>query len=137
MERLTARVFVTLALISMLFASSTCEDRIAGEDGVLEGKISIGPLCPVETDPPQPGCLPTAETYKEYPVGIWTTDGNRKVARISPAQDGSFSLLLVPGQYLVKLDISTVIGGSNLPMIIEVNTLEKTTVKIDIDTGIR
>ena len=32
--------------------------------GILMGKISIGPLCPVETDPPQPGCLPTADTYK-------------------------------------------------------------------------
>lgn len=41
--------------------------------GTLMGKISIGPLCPVETAPPQPGCLPTADTYKTWQLSVWNT----------------------------------------------------------------
>jgi len=33
-----------------------------GIGGVLKGKITICPLCPVETVPPSPGCTPTSET---------------------------------------------------------------------------
>jgi hypothetical protein len=105
--------------------------------GILEGTISIGPICPVETIPPSSDCLPTAETYKAYPVSIWTSDGSRRVALITPSLDGSFSMELDPGQYLIKLDKTNGIGGSNLPLEVVISTLEKTTVSIDIDTGIR
>jgi hypothetical protein len=36
------------------------------EQGFLRGDISIGPLCPVETIPPNPNCQPTEATYSEY-----------------------------------------------------------------------
>jgi hypothetical protein len=137
MERLISKLVPLLAIMSVLFTFSTCEDNISGDNGLLEGTISIGPICPVETDPPSPECLPTAETYKAYPVGIWTQDGRRRITQITPAMDGSFSVGLVPGQYLIKLDKENTIGGSNLPVIVVITTLEKSILNIDIDTGIR
>jgi hypothetical protein len=137
MERLFLKLVPLLAILSMLFTFSTCEDNISGDDGLLEGTISIGPICPVEKDPPSPECLPTAETYKAYPVSVWTSDGSRKIAQINPALDGSFSVVLVPGKYLVKLEKDYGIGSSNLPFTVVISSLEKTVVSISIDTGIR
>jgi hypothetical protein len=137
MRKFIYNCIFSLTILPALFNPSGCDGRITLEQGVLEGTISIGPICPVETDPPRPECLPTAETYKAYPVGIWTADGGQKVAQLSPALDGSFSIELDPGEYLIKLDKDNSIGGGNLPLRVEVITLEKTTVSIDIDTGIR
>ena len=104
----------------------------------LEGVISIGPICPVETDPPDPGCLPTAETYKAYPVSIWTSNGRRKIAQVNPALDGSYKTELDPGNYLVKLGTANNrIGSSNLPAEVTITSQNKTVLNIDIDTGIR
>ncbi|MBI4170753.1 MAG: hypothetical protein HY514_03595 [Candidatus Aenigmarchaeota archaeon] len=49
------RNFISAALL----ASTS---MLTQEKGFLAGRITIGPLCPVETDPPQPECLLTAET---------------------------------------------------------------------------
>ena len=43
-------------------------ENISG--GYVVGKISIGPICPVETVPPRPECLPTAETFKAWQTAI-------------------------------------------------------------------
>lgn len=107
------------------------------ESGFLEGIISIGPICPVETDPPQAGCLPTAETYKAYPVSVWSSDGSVKVAVIDPALDGSFKIELMPGNYRIILEKQNGPGGSNLPQEVTIKPSGKTLVNVEIDTGIR
>jgi hypothetical protein len=128
------RLILFIGLISMF----GCEKQSNHENGFLEGKISIGPLCPVETDPPSPGCMPTAETYKAYPVYVCTPDGSKKIELISPALDGSFKTELAPGKYLVILDkVQIKIGSSNLPQEVTIKPLETTVISIDIDTGIR
>ena len=137
MVRLLYSLIFSVAILPALFNPSGCDSKITQESGFLEGKISIGPICPVETDPPVAECLPTAETYKAYPVSIWTSEGSRKVAQLNPALDGSFSIELDPGQYLIKLEKDNSIGGSNLPVTVVISSLQKTTVNIDIDTGIR
>jgi hypothetical protein len=127
-----------LALIAGLYFVSGCSEHPGQDTGLLEGVISIGPLCPVERIPPDPACLPTAETYKAYPVSVWTSDGNRKIAQINPALDGSFSTELASGSYLVILEKGlNSVGGSNLPASVSINSLEKTILDINIDTGIR
>ena len=121
-----------------LFLISGCDKQYTQETGFLEGKISIGPLCPVEKDPPDPDCLPTYETFKAYPVSIWTSDGKRKITRINPALDGSYRIELVPGSYLIKLDREqNTIGSSNLPVQASIVAQKETFLNIDIDTGIR
>ncbi len=126
-----------LVFIGGLLLFSGCDKQAEPENGFLEGTISIGPLCPVETDPPAPECLPTAETYKAYPVYVCTPDGSKKIALISPALDGSFKTELAPGKYLVVLDKEQRIGSSNLPQEVTINSFETTLINIEIDTGIR
>jgi hypothetical protein len=122
---------------SGLFAASGCEKTGSQDPGFLEGVISIGPLCPVEQVPPQPPCLPTAETYKAWPVGIWTIDGGKLVALILPNLDGSYKTELYPGTYLVKLVNHQSIGSNNLPALVTITAFNNTNLNINIDTGIR
>jgi len=90
MEKNIFKNILRFFFIAGLLYISGCSKYSYQENGILAGTISIGPICPVETIPPDPGCLPTAETYKAYPVYIWTVDGSKKIALISPALDGSF-----------------------------------------------
>jgi hypothetical protein len=113
-------------------------DGTGSELGILVGTINIGPLCPVETVPPDPACLPTAETFKAYPVGIWTADGKTKVITISPDIHGSYSQQLPQGFYLINRETTqTGIGGSNLPLTVGIAAGYTTVININIDTGIR
>jgi hypothetical protein len=138
MKKLISDVILALAIFIGLTINSGCDKSTFENKGILEGKISIGPLCPVETDPPQPGCLPTAETYKAYPVDVWTADGKIKICRLGPSLEGDYTAELEPGKYRIMLgNLNPGPGGCNLP--VEVNILpDKITVlDISIDTGIR
>jgi len=138
MLRLNFKLIVSSAFLVCLSCISGCDKLNIQEAGYLEGKISIGPLCPVETVPPEPGCLPTAETYKAYPVSIWTSNGRRKIEQIYPALDGTYRIELIPGNYLIILErVQNAIGSSNLPKEVSIIPQKETILDIDIDTGIR
>lgn len=131
------RLFSWLMIMSFLLSFQGCEKTNNGENGTIKGSISIGPICPVERDPPDPGCLPTAETYKAYPVYIRPLNGSVKTL-ISPSADGSFLMELAPGKYYLTLEKQQYgIGSSNLPMEAIVNPGQETDLSIEIDTGIR
>ncbi len=130
-------VLKALILAGLILVLS-CDKQTLSEPGFLEGKISIGPICPVEQDPPDPGCLPTAETYKAYPVSIWTSNGSRKIIQLNPSLDGSYKTELEPGMYQVILESGgNGPGHSNLPAKVSVISKTATIFNIDIDTGIR
>jgi hypothetical protein len=110
----------------------------SGTKGNLTGVISIGPICPVETDPPNPACLPTAETYKAYPVSVFTENGHLKLLTLTPALDGTYAVKLSSGRYIVVLERDMKgVGGSNLPVTVTITPDENTLLDINIDTGIR
>ncbi|MBI5881449.1 DUF333 domain-containing protein [archaeon] len=108
-----------------------------GEDmtGYLEGKITIGPICPVERYPPDPNCQPKQETFDAWKVAVMKQ--GVKVAELNPALDGSFSILLPAGRYVIDFVTHHGIGGGALPADITVRAAGTTTLDIDIDTGIR
>jgi len=138
MAQYSKNIILGLTLLMGLLLITGCDKLSSDEAGILEGKISIGPICPVETDPPDPGCLPTAETYKAYPVAVWKADGGRKILQINPALDGTYKTSLEPGKYLIKLETgSGSIGSSNLPVEVIILSDNITNLNINIDTGIR
>ena len=133
--------FLIILIIGMLFVSGCIQQQntITSEKGFLEGKIVIGPLCPVERNPPDPACLATEETYKAWPVAVWTTDKRSKVAQIETDPEGSYRIELSAGDYVIDLEKQKRfgIGGNNLPATIKIRSGETTTFNINIDTGIR
>ena len=104
-------------------------------NGVLEGRVSIGPICPVERVPPDPACQPKPETYQAWPIGVF--EGKHKVTTIVVKADGTFSMELPPGTYVVDHLKQQHFGKGTLPATVEINSGETTTLDIVIDTGIR
>ena len=127
-----------IAILLIITFHSGCSKKTQPESGYLNGTISIGPICPVETIPPDPGCLPTAETYKAFPVSIFTGDGKTQITQLSPSLNGYFINELHTGNYLIKLERDqNNIGGSNLPVEVTITSGDTTLLDISIDTGIR
>ncbi len=128
-----------IGLIGGIILISGCiqQQNQISEKGFLEGNVTIGPLCPVERFPPDPGCKPTEETYKAWPVAVYTSDKKIKVTQIKPDLDGTYKIELSAGNYIVDLEKQQPFGGRNLPATISINSGKTTTLNIDIDTGIR
>ena len=137
MKKSGSTVIFGLAFCGLLFMAG-CEKQLTHDTGFLEGVISIGPICPVESVPTRPECLPTADTYKAYPVNVYSSDGSKLIAHINPGLDGTFRTELVPGNYLVILDLNqNKAAGSNLPAEVSIVSSGETILNISIDTGIR
>jgi hypothetical protein len=123
-------------LIGSILLVSSCDPNASKETGTLEGKISIGPICPVESIPPNPACLPTQETYNNWPVYVWSIDKKEKIAQLQPQLNGNYTLELVVGAYILDLDKQHIFG-KNLPATISIKNNENTVFNVNIDTGIR
>jgi hypothetical protein len=110
----------------------------ASKPGTLRLKISIGPLCPVETVPPQPGCKPTFETYKAWQTAIWNSTKTQKILDVVPNLDGTFNVNLSEGNYVIDFVNSTnKIGKAGLPKSFTITHNQTTDLSVNIDTGIR
>lgn len=138
MEKISPLRFACFVLVAGIVGFTDCKKQSSHENGTLKGVISIGPICPVERNPPDPACQPTAETYKAYPVYVCTPDGSSKIELISPALDGTYIITLPAGSYRIVLDkAQTGPGSNNLPAQISINASDTTKLNISIDTGIR
>ncbi len=120
-----------LALIILFSACSNSESR-----GLLKGTVNIGPLCPVESIPLQPECIPTEKTFQAFPVAIYSSDKKTIISRISPSANSSYETELPEGNYVVDLENPHPFGKS-LPATVEIRKNETTRLDISIDTGIR
>lgn len=115
-----------------------CEFAVCPEvkTGILEGRITIGPLCPVERIPPDPNCQPTEATYKAWQIAVYTLDKKTKIVQIEPDLDGSYQIELPVGNYLVDFEEEHMFGRS-LPTSVVIEKEQTKVLNIDIDTGIR
>ena len=131
--------FLIAVIVGLLFSFGCNQQEQVSGTGILQGKVTIGPLCPVETDPPDPNCQPTEETYKAWPIAVFSTDRKRQIVELHPNLDGTYEMELPSGNYQVDLEnrSSSRVGGSNLPAFIQINAGDTTHLDIDIDTGIR
>ena len=127
------RFFKVILVAGIVFASGC----IQLGNGTLSGKITIGPLCPVERNPPDLSCQPTNDTYKAWPIAVWTIYKTAKIAELQPTANGSYAIELPAGNYVVDLENHQRLGTSGLPTNIVIRQGETTTLNIDIDTGIR
>ena len=134
-------IFLIGLIVCIVFISGCIQQQNQiSEKGFLEGKVTIGPLCPnYRGSDEDPKCQPTEETYKARLIVVWTSDKKTKVAQIEPNVDGTYKIELSVGNYVVDLEKqqSIGVGGNNLPSTITINSGETTTLNIDIDTGIR
>lgn len=104
--------------------------------GTLEGRVTLSPICPVETFPPNPSCAP--KPYQTL-VSIRTLSGT-VVASVPTDENGYYRVTVKPGEYEV-----TASGGNPLPRCedVRVSVISddinemNASVNISCDTGIR
>ncbi len=67
----------------------------------VTGHITAGPTCPVETEPPTPGCAPRPVAGATV---VATDAAGHAVAQAISSADGSYALDLQPGTYTLTPD---------------------------------
>ena len=101
--------------------------------GVVEGKVNIGPFCPVE---PPSGCPPPPGTYTSRKIILQPSYGNGILVPLN--ETGYFQARVKVGTYEVNLTNCTFLGCENaLPVTIVIKPNQVTKIVIEIDTGIR
>lgn len=105
-------------------------------NGVFSGKISIGPICPVERiDVP---CPVPPEAYAAREFLVLSGDQKQTIASFHADARGNYSVSLPSGTYVV-VSAKTGIGymSKDLPSTITIEAGQTTILNIGIDTGIR
>jgi hypothetical protein len=114
--------------------TSTPTSGTSGTQGTLAGDVVAGPTCPVERaeDPCPPKAVPDRE------VDILGTNGV-VVTTATTDSKGHFSVALAPGTYTVTVPIKQGQIGMRQMSDVKANVTagQVTTVKVELDTGIR
>lgn len=101
----------------------------------IKGTVSLGPTCPVMKNPPDPACADKPYAVK---LQLVSSGGSFVIKEFSSNTDGTFSVEIPPGEYLVRsaptMDIYPICRSSNT---VVVNKGAYTNVDISCDTGIR
>jgi len=99
------RAGLPLALAAGLLTVAACgEQRPAGKpDSGVTGVVRLGPQCPVESskDPceDQAAAGVTVVVYQQVPGEAYVA--GKEVAQTTTAADGTFTVALAPGEYVV------------------------------------
>lgn len=120
-----------IILISILL--SACSAPL--EPGTLHGKVTIGPLQPVE----KPGEVieVPCEVYEARKIMVYDKSGEKLVEQVDIDCEGRYSVELEPGTYTVDINRVGVDFSKSLPAQVEIESRITTRLDIDIDTGIR
>lgn len=104
--------------------------------GTLTGKVSIGPICPVERVGVP--CPVPPETYTSREFLVLSSDQKKTIASFHADAQGNYSVSLSPGVYTV-VSAKTGIGflSKDLPSAVAIKAGKTTNLNISVDTGIR
>ncbi|RKY46844.1 MAG: hypothetical protein DRP86_08515 [Candidatus Neomarinimicrobiota bacterium] len=104
-------------------------------EGTLTGKVTIGPLCPVE-----PCDLTEEEIFAAYEarkILIYNRDTTVVLWKAGINHDSTYTVPLVQGSYIVDIDTIGIDHSSDVPALVNIVAGNTTRLDIDIDTGIR
>jgi hypothetical protein len=106
----------------------------AGGRTGIQGRALAGPVCPVETVPPDPDCA--ARPVADATIAIRDA-GGAEVARSVTAADGSFFVELPAGDYVVEPQPVDGLMGTPSPQAVAVVAGRIALIQFEYDTGIR
>jgi hypothetical protein len=120
------------ALLLGLVLIAGCVQR---ETGVLQGKVTIGPLCPVEPCHISPDQMEKAYDLRK----ILIYDANRQsvLEEVNISRNGTYMINLAPGNYVVDINRIGIDRSGEVPEKINIEPGKTVVLDINIDTGIR
>ncbi len=132
-----ALVLMPLTIVGLITAILLISPNPKSADtktGTLTGKVTIGPICPVERVGVP--CPVPPEAYASREIGAYQSD--TLIAQTHADPTGSYVMTLPAGTYKIQT-LKTGMGqmSKDLPATIEIRANQTTTLNIDIDTGIR
>ena len=126
-------VVILVAIVYVTFDSGL-PAATGNTTGTLTGKVSIGPLCPVEPCTIPPDRL--AAAYAAHPITISNPDG-LVVTTVTSDPESGYTVALKPGTYVVAIPKQGIGGSPDLPATVTIRSGETVRLDISIDTGIR
>ena len=127
-------VFITVILAVILFLSG-CSSS-AENNGILKGKVTIGPLTPVVRIGETPAPV-SPEVFTSHGIEISKSGEDKIFKTVYFNGDGTYNVTLPEGSYSVKLIPSGISNAQGLPATITIKKGWETILNINIDTGIR
>jgi len=124
-------IILAVASLGIIAAAALTVEILRPGEGIIEGKVSIGPWTPVE---PPGGSHPPPAVYTSRRIVL---EGPQTL-EIPMNGTGYFHATVEAGTYQLTMTNCTFLGCPRvLPMTVRVDPGKTTTLKIDIDTGIR
>jgi len=123
-------ILLMVALSAMLISCGGTRQA----NGVLEGKVSIGPITPVQQSTPVPT---PPEVYAARKVLVYDSVHNKLLYTISLDDSGNYRVELAPGTYVVDTNHAGIDRSSDVPKTIEIESGITVVLNISIDTGLR
>lgn len=102
--------------------------------GSIIGTVMLGPTCPVVMDPPDPDC---ADKLYATSLVVTTVDGAKVIKQFSSDANGTFSVVLAPGEYAIRSAAAANILPYCQSPVFRVSANIITEVAVSCDTGIR
>lgn len=132
-------VVVAFVLLAAAVVSGCATSGSQAGTGILTGKVTVGPLTPVEqvgVTPP----VPDPAVFTSRKLLLYEADGKTLIGEI-PIQAagyyGAYNVTLKPGAYVLDYPTQGVGGARGLPETVMIEAGKTTTLDVDIDTGIR
>lgn len=129
-------IFVIAIMAGLLITS--CSGTT--DNGLLQGRINIGPLSPVE-HPGETTPIP-CDVYNARKIMIYDRSGTNLLKQVdikcnTSGNYGEYSVELKPGIYTVDINRIGMDSSSDVPKQVEIKPDVTVSLDIDIDTGIR
>lgn len=136
MNKHTSQPLLQLVLIFIfLVILSSC---IPGprEYGIIEGQVTIGPLQPAMQEGEE-APTPAPEVYAAREIVVFKKNGVTEFARLQISATGWYQGELPVGTYVIDINRIGIDSADNLPLEITIIANMTTSLRINIDTGIR
>jgi heat shock protein HslJ len=104
--------------------------------GIFQGRVSIGPITPVE----RPGEITQIppEVYESRKIMVYDKSGNELIQQVDiDSESGWYVTHLKPGTYTIDINRIGMDSSDDVPQQVEIQLDITTRLDIDIDTGIR
>jgi hypothetical protein len=128
---IVAVVFAMVILVVMLVPGL----YPSGGTGILEGNVTIGPLCPVEPCTVSPERL--AQAYEARKIIVTPLDRPGSAETVSIGPTGHYEVVLPEGTYRVDINHLGIDRSAQVPATVAIHAGERVQLDISIDTGIR
>ncbi|MEP7158149.1 MAG: hypothetical protein ABI797_01860 [Chloroflexota bacterium] len=136
MTRLLRAGLIVLALVALMGCSEIGIDLdTPPPPSGIRGLVLLGPTCPVEASPGSNEPVPCVTPYAAELVVL--DSENVKIASVTSANDGRFSVDVPPGEYVVAPETGTDSYPIANPVSVTVVSGQYAEIQINYDTGIR